>query len=93
MIRTAFAAAAFTSILALTPAFAQSGGAGGNASHNQAGICQDRMERAQVSVSAIQAPDKKASAMKELDMAKQAMAQGDQTKCMVHTTQAEKLSQ
>lgn len=70
---------AVIAVFATAPAMAQ------NASNsNEMSICKTKLETQQVDVTGAKDNMKQASASKELDMARAAMAKGNSAECLIH---------
>lgn len=80
MIRSALFAATLMSVFAALPASAQNNGA----SDNDMVSCKSKYETQKVDVQGAKDMAKQAAAMKELDMAKDAIAKGNSAECLSH---------
>ncbi len=83
MFRFGLSALAFAALIGVTPAFAQGSDSNGS-SQSEMASCKAKVTSITTDVQGTKDPEKQSAAMKELDLAKAAMADGKSTECLVH---------
>ncbi len=90
--RSILALALTATMLAAVPAMAQPSNAGTSRSEGQTPTCPDQLDKATEGLTAVKDAGKKATAIQEIALAKDAQTKNDLAECIAHATKAVELT-